>query len=137
MLLRAGILELKDINGNPINGINDMYSNMFECVFTTYGQTISLPTVAVGKKGFMTLKTTCVSGFSYTTTQNGAALNATWWAMGYARSHYKGEVAIQNYNIAALPATLQYVEYNTGSANAAQGWYDSGGKYKIEARIYY
>lgn len=137
MLLSGGALELKDIDGNVVSGVSGNYYNLFSATFTTYGQVIDLPPQAVGKKAFMAIKTTCTAGFTYKTSQNGAALNQTWWGMHYARSHYTGEVAKYQYDIATLPSTMKYEEYNTGSANAARGWYDSGGKYKIEVKIYY
>lgn len=137
MLLSGGALEIKDIDGNAVSGVTGNYYNLFSATFTTYGQVIDLPPQAVGKKALMVIKTTCTGGFSYKTTQNGAALNQTWWAMGTAIRHYKGEIANHQYDIATLPSTMIYEEYNTGSANAARGWYDSGGKYKIEIKIYY
>ncbi|WP_096028484.1 hypothetical protein [Campylobacter lanienae] len=137
MLLSGGILKIKDIDGNVVSGVSGNYFNLFSATFTTCGQVIKLPSQAVGKKGFLTIKTTCTGGFTYKTTANGAALNRTWWGIYCATHHYTGEVAIAHYDIATLPSTMQYEEYNTGSANAAQGWYDHGGNYKLEIKIYY
>lgn len=137
MLLSGGALEIKDIDGNVVSGVSGNYFNLFSATLTTYGQVVNLPSQAVGKKGFMTIKTTCTKGFTYKTTANGAALNQTWWGMYCAKHHYKGEVANVQYDIATLPSTMKYEEYNTGSANAARGWYDHGGRYKLEIKIYY
>ena len=137
MLLSGGALEIKDIDGNVVSGVSGNYFNLFSATFTTYGQVVNLPSQAVGKKGLLSIKTTCTGGFTYKTTANGAALNQTWWGMHCATHHYKGEIAVYNYDIATLPSTMKYEEYNTGSANAASGWYDHGGSYKLEIKIYY
>lgn len=137
VLLSGGALEIKDIDGNVVSGVTGNYFNMFSATFTTYGQVVNLPSQAVGKKGLLNIKTTCTGGFTYKTTANGAALNQTWWGMHCATHHYKGEIAVYNYDIATLPSTMKYEEYNTGSANAASGWYDHGGSYKLEIKIYY
>ena len=137
MLLSGGALEIKDIDGNVVSGVSGNYFNLFSATFTTYGQVVNLPSQAVGKKGFMTIKTTCTGGFTYKTMHNGAALNQTWWGIYCATRHYKGEVAVYNYDIASLPSTMIYEELNIVAANEPYGWYDHGGRYKLEIKIYY
>jgi hypothetical protein len=134
VLLSGGALEIKDIDGNVVSGVSGNYFNLFSATFTTYGQVIDLPPQAVGKKALMVIKTTCTAGFTYETGTNGAALNKTWWGMHSAKSRSKGEVAQYQYDIATLPSTMKYEEYDTV---LAKRWYDGVGSYKIEIKIYY
>lgn len=133
MLLSGGILKIKDIDGNVVSGVAGNYFNLFSAAFTTCGKVINLPSQAVGKKGFMVVKTTCKIGFTYQGVSNGAALNRTWWVMSTSKHRYVGEIANHQYEIATLPSTMIYEEYNTGS----KGWHTSSTRYKIEILIYY
>lgn len=133
MLLSGGILKIKDIDGNVVSGVTGNYFNLFSATFTTCGKVINLPSQAVGKKGFMVVKTTCIKGFSYSSVANGAALNRTWWVMSSSKHRYVGEIANRQYEIATLPSTMIYEEHNTSS----KGWHTSSTRYKIEILIYY
>ncbi|MDL0105227.1 hypothetical protein [Campylobacter vicugnae] len=130
MLLSAGALELKDIDGNVISGVSGNYFNKFSATLTKHGQTVSLPITNTGIKGLLIVKTTAILGHQ-TVNSRSAYLNRSWVVAPGMGHRAKGAVYKYTYTLNSIPQEFILEENQNGS------WVDKHGTYNVEILLYY
>lgn len=128
MMLNGGALELTDVNGGKIftmfKGVK--FNHVFNATFTTLNQVINLPPQAVGKKGILSIKATCIVA----NTGRKGYLNNNY-GVAFRSNYTQGNIEISNYDLDTLPSTMNYKEY-LGRTLATDSPH-----YRIEIKIYY
>lgn len=139
MMLNTGLIVPVDLNGRPIGG--GYYAKSFKFRFNaTHGQSISMPSDAVGKTGLLFVRTTGSSwhnktshiGYHLLPNDNpsqflGIFPHERVWNGG--AKTFQRNVSIPSYYVAK--------EYNTGSRGAPQGYYNDFVWFVADCILYY
>lgn len=122
-----------------INGVKSEYTNKVVLNFPNCSETPqNLPAACVGKECAFIVTDTCTNNHVWKTRNEASFLRGginQVQITGYARVRTKGSVVKRSFKARVNSVGIIFHNYNYGSANASNGWYDSFHKSVVE--VYY